>query len=291
MGDQDTVFPSKFSLNINGKLFDLSTPVIMGILNLTEDSFHDGGKYIDLKNSLAQTEKMLLEGASFIDVGAASSRPNAKTIPIDQEKKRVFEYLENARKRFPEAIFSIDTFHSKIASGAIERGASIVNDISGGMRDEELWNVVAEKKAVYILMHIQGEPKNMQKNPQYLNVVSEVGHYFSEKLKELKTLGIKDIVLDPGFGFGKTIEHNYTLLNSLEHFKMFSRPLMVGLSRKSMIYKVLRVDPKDALKGTSMLHLVALENGANVLRAHDVKEAKECIDLYLNRTSKESVKT
>ena len=252
----------------------------MGILNLTPDSFHDGGRYNNVEDAIEQTGKMLEHGAKIIDVGAASSRPGAKEISEQEELERLIPILTKLVQEFPDSVFSIDTYRSNVAQAAIESGASIINDISGGMWDKNLLTVVAEFQVPYVLMHIVGKPKDMQKNPEYKNVTTDVAYYFSEKIAHLKELGIHDIILDPGFGFGKTVQHNYELLNHLDHFRMFELPILAGISRKSMIYKHLKIEPDDSLNGTTAIHMVALERGAKILRVHDVKEAKECIDLY-----------
>jgi dihydropteroate synthase len=268
-------------MNCKGKLLDLSAPVTMGILNLSPDSFFDGGRYSDETAVLRQAEKMLEEGASILDVGGASSRPGAATITEAEELKRVAPVISALSKRFPEAILSVDSWRAKVAEAAIEAGASIVNDISGGDLDAQMLETVAKLQAPYILMHMQGKPDTMQQNPQYEDVVLEVLDYFIKKVEKLRSLGIHDIVLDPGFGFGKSVEHNYALLRHLGAFKnVLGLPLLAGISRKSMICKPLGVNPKDALNGTTALHVVALQQGANILRVHDVKEAMEVIKLW-----------
>lgn len=268
-------------MNCKGKLLDLSAPVTMGILNLSPDSFFDGGRYSDETAVLRQAEKMLEEGASILDVGGASSRPGAATITEAEELKRVAPVISALSKRFPEAILSVDSWRAKVAEAAIEAGASIVNDISGGDLDAQMLETIAKLQAPYILMHMQGKPDTMQQNPQYEDVVLEVLDYFIKKVEKLRSLGIHDIVLDPGFGFGKSVEHNYALLRHLGAFKnVLGLPLLAGISRKSMICKPLGVNPKDALNGTTALHVVALQQGANILRVHDVKEAMEVIKLW-----------
>ena len=267
------------TINIKGELIDLSKPKIMGILNLTPDSFYDGGKYNKIENALFQTEKMLNAGAYFIDLGACSTKPGAKTVSVEVEKKRLLPVLEKLIKTYPETHFSIDTFRSTIAAEGLDRGAAMVNDISGGQFDNKMMDTIGYYNVPYVLMHTSGKPKIMQKNPQYKNVVKEVIYYFSKKIQLAYKAGINDIIIDPGFGFGKTIYHNYEILKNLKLFQNFELPLMIGLSRKSMIYKKLGISPNEALNGSTALHSVALLKGANILRVHDVKQAKECIDL------------
>lgn len=264
-------------LNCKGTLVDLSTPKVMGILNLTPDSFYDGGKFRTGKSVLLQVEKMLNEGADFIDVGGMSTRPGAKMVSEKEELKRTIPFIKKISKNFPSAIISIDTFRAKVAREAVENGASIVNDISGGSFDKKMFSTVAALKVPYILMHIQGKPATMQQNPQYKNVVNEVMDYFVQKINKCKSAGIKDIIIDVSFGFGKTLEHNYQLLNRLDYFKILNLPILVGISRKSMVCKLLKINPAQALNGTTVLHTFALQKGVNILRVHDVKEAKEAI--------------
>ena len=280
MGVQDTLFSNEFTLNCKGKILDLSTPVVMGILNLTPDSFHDGGRYNTKEKAQERTEQMLNEGAAIIDIGAASSRPGAREIDEQEEFDRIAPILEHLIEVFPESIYSVDTYRSEVADKAIKMGASIINDISGGSWDEGLLDVIAYHQVPYVLMHSGGKPIDMQVNPVYDHVVTEIGYFFSEKVIEIKEKGIHDIILDPGFGFGKTIDHNYELLNHLDHFKMFECPILAGISRKSMIYKHLSIESDESLNGTTALNMLALERGAKILRVHDVKEAKECIDLF-----------
>jgi dihydropteroate synthase len=253
----------------------------MGILNITPDSFYDGGKYENEKSQLQRVEKMLKEDADFIDIGAQSTRPGAKEIGFEQELQLLSPTISSIRKYFPEAIISIDTWYSKVAKTAHSLGADMINDISGGTFDKEMFNTINEIQIPYILMHTGGKPSNMQDNPQYDNILKEVIFFMSEQIDKLNHIGVNDIIIDPGFGFGKTLEHNYELLKDLNHFSFLDVPLLVGISRKSMIYKPLNISPEEALNGTTALHFKALEGGANILRVHDVKEAKECIDLYL----------
>jgi len=253
----------------------------MGILNVTPDSFFDGGRYSGKDMALQQAEKMLAEGASILDVGGASSRPGAAEVSEKEEIERVIPVIEVIKSHFSEAIISIDTWRASVAKAAIEAGASMVNDISGGQFDGKMFETVATLGTPYILMHIQGTPSTMQQNPHYEDVVTEVLDFFIKKIEKLRALGVKDIVLDPGFGFGKTVEHNYQLLKNLHVFgNVTGLPVLAGISRKSMICKVLKVNPEHALNGTTALHMVALQQGAKILRAHDVKEATEVIRLW-----------
>jgi len=268
------------TLNCKGKLLSLDDPIVMGILNVTPDSFFDGGQYQQVDNILKQTEKMLLEGAEIIDVGGMSSRPGAAIISEEEELKRVVPIIEKISEKFSETIISIDTVRAKVAREAIRAGAAIVNDISAGKIDENLYKTVAELGVPYILMHMQGKPENMQNQPQYTDVVLEVMDFFIAEIAKLRALGIKDIVLDPGFGFGKTVDHNFWLLKKMHVFKTLELPILAGISRKSMICKTLNVHPINALNGTTALHVVALQQGAKILRAHDVKEAVEVIKLH-----------
>ena len=266
-------------INLKGSLVDLSQPKIMGVLNLTPNSFYDGGRYNVLDRAVVQSEKMIREGAFFIDLGACSTQPGAAEVNEEEEKKRLYPVLEKLLDEFPEVHYSIDTYRSTVAQGCLSRGASIINDISGGQFDSKMMDTVGNFGAPYILMHIAGTPTDMQKNPKYNNIVQEVLYYFSERVQKAYNSGINDVIIDPGFGFGKTIEHNYTLLKNLDLFHSLELPLMVGISRKSMIYKKLEITPQEALNGTTVLNTLALYKGANILRVHDVKEAKECCDL------------
>lgn len=268
------------NISCKGKLIDLTTPKIMGILNLTPDSFYDGGVFNNTDRALAQTEKMLLEGATFIDVGGASSKPGAVEISIDEELVRVLPIIEEIQKRFPEAIISIDTYRSVVAQQAVATGAAIVNDISGGNLDAKMLGTVGALGGVpYIAMHMQGKPQNMQDNPSYDNVLVAIRSFFAAKIDEAHKAGIHDIIIDPGFGFGKTLDHNYSLLKSLSSMQMDGIPMLIGLSRKSMIHKLLEIEAADALNGTTVLNTIALQQGAQILRVHDVKEAQQAIHL------------
>lgn len=269
------------TLNCRGQLLDLSRPVVMGILNVTPDSFFDGGRYTGVEAALKQAEKMLAEGATILDVGGASSRPGAAEVSEKEELERVIPVIEGIKSHFSEAIISIDTWRASVAKAAVEAGASMVNDISGGQFDARMFETVAVLDTPYILMHIQGTPDTMQQNPHYEDVVTEVLDFFIQKIEKLRALGVKDIVLDPGFGFGKTVEHNYQLLRNLHVFpNVTGLPVLAGISRKSMICKVLKVNPENALNGTTALHMVALQQGAKILRAHDVRAAVEVVKLW-----------
>jgi dihydropteroate synthase len=268
------------TINCSGKLIDLDQQKIMAILNITPDSFYDGGKYKHEKDILLQTERMLTDGATFIDLGGYSSRPGADHVSMEEELRRIAPIVELLVKNFPEVLLSIDTFRGAVAQAAIERGAVMINDISAGLMDDHMMATVARFNVPYIMMHMRGTPKNMQKKTDYADLIQDILYYFSERIQHAVHLGINDIILDPGFGFAKTTEQNYTLLRKLDLLKIADKPILVGLSRKSMIYKVLGTTPDKALNGTTALHMMALSNGANILRTHDVKEAMECITLY-----------
>ena len=267
-------------LNINGGVFDLSSPKIMGVLNVTPDSFYDGGVFSNEKKILAQVEKMILDGADIIDIGGFSSKPGAKTISLKEEEKRVIPIIKLINKTFNKIIISVDTFRSEIAEKSLNEGASIINDISGGDLDKNIYQISYKYKAPYIMMHMNGVPSNMQNNPKYENINHDIIKDFKSKIDSAEKKGVCDIIIDPGFGFGKTIQHNYQILNNLKLYTVLKKPILVGISRKSMIYKLLKTDPSKALNGTTSLNTIALINGANILRVHDVKEAKEVIKLY-----------
>lgn len=269
------------TINCKGTLVDLSTPKVMGILNTTPDSFYDGGVLKNENEILGQVEKMLNEGATFLDIGGYSSRPGAKDISISEELNRVIPAIEHVLKNFPETSISIDTFRSEVAKKAIESGAAIINDISAGKLDENMLNTVAQLQVPYIMMHLRGTPQTMQTLSSYENVTLDVLHYFSERIAAARLAGINDIIADPGFGFAKTVEQNFELLSKLELFKNLEIPILVGLSRKSMIYKTLGITPQEALNGTTALNSIALLKGVNILRVHDVKEAMECVRLVV----------
>ena len=276
------------TLNCNGQIVSLEEPLIMGIINVTPDSFYDGGLHTEQKLMLKKVEQMLATGAAIIDVGGMSSRPGAEIITVSEELKRVIPAIEAIHKYFPAAIISIDTIHGEVAKTAVLAGAAIINDISAGKTDSSMYPVVAELGVPYILMHMKGQPKNMQEQANYEDVRTAVLDFFIQEIGKLRTLGVKDIIVDPGFGFGKSLSHNYQLLNYLHIFKILDVPILAGLSRKSMIYKALGLTAAEALNGTSVLNLVALQQGASILRVHDVKEAKETIQLFqLLRQNKE----
>lgn len=267
-------------INVNGRLMDLSCPQVMGILNVTPDSFYAGSRKQTEEEIAARAQQILAEGGSIIDIGAYSSRPNAEHISAKEEMKRLRNGLEIIGREHPDAVLSVDTFRADVARMCVEEyGVAIVNDIAAGNMDSEMFSTIARLGVPYIMMHMQGTPQNMQQHPHYEDVLHEVLYYFSEKVQRLRDMGVKDIILDPGFGFGKTIEHNYELLNRMEEFAIFELPLLVGVSRKSMIYKLLDITPEEALNGTTVLHTIALMKRANILRVHDVKEAVEAVRL------------
>lgn len=287
MGNKDTFFSKKRTINCRGTLFDFNQPRVMGILNITPDSFYDGGKYDNPEQILEMAKKMISDGADILDIGAYSSRPGAEHISEKDELNRLISVVEIIRKNMPEVIISIDTFRSEIARIMIEDYESdIVNDISGGDMDNKMFETVARLNIPYILMHMQGSPQNMQLAPTYDDIVRDILFSFSKKIDKLTLMGVNDIIIDPGFGFGKTIDHNYELISRLDEFKIIELPLLVGLSRKSMIYKTLNTSPKNALTGTIALNMVTLQKGADILRVHDVKEAKETIDIFLKLNTK-----
>jgi len=267
------------TINCKGNLVDLSVPKVMGILNITPDSFFDGGKYTNEKAILEQAEKMLLDGASFIDVGAYSSRPGAKHISEEEELTRIVPAIELLIKHFPQVIISVDTFRSKVALETINAGAAIINDISGGKLDDNMFTTVGKLKVPYILMHMQGSPQNMQENPIYDNVVTDIISFFAEQISKLTALHVADVIIDVGFGFGKTIAHNYEILQKLALFKNLDAPILAGVSRKSMLYKTLDITAQEALNATSVANTIALLKGASILRVHDVKEAVEAVKI------------
>ena len=268
------------NINIRGKLFDLSKPKVMGILNLTPDSFYDGGVHNEINNIENHVNIMVEDGMDILDIGGYSSKPRAKNISLDEEMTRVIPILKHIRKIFPDLIISIDTFRSKIASMSLDEGADMINDISGGTLDKNMMSVVSKNNCPYILMHMQGNPQNMQNDPSYENVTLEIIQYLAQRIKIAHDNNIIDLIVDPGFGFGKTLEHNFEILNNLDKFNVLDIPILAGLSRKSMIYKTLKTSNKKALNGTSSLNTIALMKGAKILRVHDVREAKECIILH-----------
>jgi dihydropteroate synthase len=267
------------TINCKGHLIDLSSPKVMGILNITPDSFYDGGKHNSEKAIIKHVEQMLLEGATFIDIGAYSSKPGADFVSEDEELARILPIITRVLKEFPEALLSIDTFRSRVAKECIQMGAALINDISAGKLDDTMLNTVADLHVPYIMMHMRGTPQTMQKQTVYNNLVKDILFYFSERIAAARQIGIVDMIIDPGFGFAKTLEQNFELLNQLELFNMLELPLLVGVSRKSMIYKTLQNSASQALNGTTALNTIALQKGANILRVHDVKEAIETIKL------------
>ena len=273
-------------INCKGKLIDLSHPKIMGILNTTPDSFFSGSRSQNIDSALKRIEKLLTEGADFIDIGGMSTRPGSAEVSESEELERVVPVVEKAVLEFPEIIISVDTYRSKVARETAEVGAAIINDISAGSMDEELLKTVADLKVPYILMHMQGSPQNMQTNPSYGDVTLEVNEFLSMKINELKSLGIHDIILDPGFGFGKTLEHNYELFRQINTLGFGDFPLLVGISRKSMITQLFKISAEEALNGTSVLNTMALEKGAKILRVHDVKEAKQALEIWSRVSNK-----
>ena len=267
-------------INCKGQLIDLSIPKVMGILNVTPNSFFDGGKYKNEEEIIAQVDKMLSEGATFIDIGAYSSKPSAEFVTEAEEIERIVPVIELILKHFPQALLSIDTFRAKVAKASIESGAAIINDIAAGELDDKMFDVIAEYNVPYIMMHMRGNPQTMQSLTQYDDIVKEMLFYFSEKVKKARALGINDLILDPGFGFAKTIDQNYDVLQKMELFNLLELPVLAGVSRKSMIYKTLGNTAQEALNGTTVINTIALTKGAKILRVHDVKEAVECVTLF-----------
>lgn len=268
------------TINCKGLLVDLSTPKVMGILNVTPNSFFDGGKYKNETEILSQVEKMLLDGATFIDIGAYSSKPNAEFVSEQEEISRIVPVVDLVLKHFPETIISIDTFRSEVAKTSIENGAAIINDISAGSLDDKMLEIIAKYNVPYIMMHMRGNPQTMQTLTNYEDIVKEMLFYFSEKVAMARSFGINDLIIDPGFGFAKTITQNYEVFQKMELFNILELPLLVGISRKSMIYKTLETTIENSLNGTTVLNTLALTKGAKILRVHDVKEAVECVTLF-----------
>jgi dihydropteroate synthase len=277
---KDTFFRKKATLNAGGRLIDLSSPKVMGIINLTPDSFFVGSRKQGITEALQQAGKMLDEGATFLDLGAYSSRPGADDISVQEECDRLLPVVEAIAGRFPAAVLSVDTFRAKMAETAIKAGAHIINDISGGQLDEAMFATVARLQVPYILMHTKGTPQNMNQMAHYKDVFAEVYDYFADRCHQLKQLGIHDVIIDPGFGFAKKTEHSYALMNRLQDFNMLQLPVLAGISRKTMIYKPLGVTAEEALNGTTVLNTIALTKGANILRVHDVKEAVETVKIF-----------
>ena len=269
----------QMTINCLGRLIDLTSPKVMGILNVTPNSFYDGGKHSDEKSVLSQVEKMLTEGATFIDIGAYSSKPSAEFISEEEEIERSVPVIQLVLKNFPDTLISIDTFRAKVAKIGIENGACIINDISAGNLDVTMMETVAKLQVPYVMMHMKGNPQTMQSLANYENITKEMLIYFSEKVALARSFGINDLIIDPGFGFAKTKDQNFEVMNNLELLQMFELPMLVGVSRKSMIYKTLETSADSALNGTTVLNTIALQKGANILRVHDVKEAMETIKL------------
>lgn len=277
---KDTFFQKKLTINAGGKLVDLSVPKVMGIINITPDSFYAGSRKPGVSDALQQAEKMLTEGADFLDIGSYSSRPGADDISIQEEMDRLLPVVEAIAKSYPDAILSADTFRSKVAEAAIKAGAHIINDISGGQLDEEMFVTVARLQVPYILMHMKGTPQNMNQMAKYDDILIEVLDYFAQKYHQLKQLGVHDVIIDPGFGFAKMQEHSYALMQRLQELNILGLPILVGVSRKTMIYKLIGGTADTALNATTALNTIALMKGANILRVHDVKEAVETIKIF-----------
>jgi dihydropteroate synthase len=280
MTSKNTLLPVQTTLQSKGRLLDLSKPVVMGILNATPDSFYNKGRESSVDDLLRTAGRMLEDGALILDVGGASTKPKAEIIEVDEELHRVLPVITAIHQRFPEAWLSIDTYHARTAQEAVDAGVSIVNDVSSGRFDSKMLETVASLNVPYIAMHMQGTPRTMQDNPEYGDVVLEVRDDLRKVCDAAKAAAIKDVLVDPGFGFGKTVEHNFSLLKNLHTFRMLGKPVLAGLSRKSMICKALHVSPEHALNGTTALHMIALQQGANILRVHDVKEAMEVVKLF-----------
>jgi dihydropteroate synthase len=278
---KDTFFRKKETINAGGKLIDLSTPKVMGIINLTPDSFYARSRKPLISDALLQANKMLSEGADFLDIGAYSSRPGAEDISMQEEMDRLLPVMELLAANHPEAILSVDTFRSQVAEAAIKAGAHIINDISGGQLDENMFATVARLQVPYVLMHMKGAPQNMNQMAQYEDIFIEVLDYFSGRYHRLRELGVHDVIIDPGFGFAKMQEHSYALMNRLQDFNILDLPILVGISRKRMVYKVTEGTADDALNGTTALNTIALMKGANILRVHDVREAVEAVKIFL----------
>ena len=285
MNAKDTFFSTKTTLNCNGKILDLHVPVVMGILNVTPDSFFAGSRTFSEKTVLQRAEKLLSEGAAILDIGGYSSRPGATDIPAAEEKNRIVPAIKSIVQEFPDAIISADTFRADVAEAAVGAGAAIINDISGGTLDGKMFATTAALQVPYILMHMRGTPQTMQQLTQYQALLPEMLAYFAGKVAALRALGVNDIIIDPGFGFAKTVEQNYQILQNLEAFRMLALPLLAGMSRKSMTYKTLGIAPEEALNGTTALNMLALTKGAKLLRVHDVKEAVQTIKLFIKTTT------
>jgi dihydropteroate synthase len=282
MSVEDSYFHSIHSMKVHDKLYTFETPMVMGILNCTPDSFYKNSRFQEDKAILNAAEKQISDGASILDVGGYSTRPGAINIDLTTEIERTAHAVALIRNEYPEILISIDTFRSEVARIAMAEGASMINDISGGEIDPEIWQIAAKNNCPYILMHMRGTPQKMQENTTYSNLFKEIAGYFSLKIEQLKKLGVNDVILDPGFGFSKTTDQNFELLNRLEDFHFLRKPLLVGISRKSMIYKTLEIEAESALNGTTVLNTLALIKGAKILRVHDVKEAKQAVELIQN---------
>lgn len=281
MNDKITKLSYNGTINLQGKLISLQKPLIMGILNLTNDSFFDGGKYINnVEKAVNHAKEMINDGADIIDIGACSTRPGANLVSKDEELEQLIPIIKQIRKQFPDTIISIDTVWAEVAKETLKEGANIINDISAGQFDDELFKVIGQTKAPYILTHTPSTPDNMQEKTNYNNIFLDISKYFADKIEILRNMGVVDIILDLGFGFGKTIDQNYFLLNHIDDFKTFGLPILTGISRKTMIHKPLEITPQQALNGTTFLHAFALMNSSNILRVHDVKEAKQCVQLF-----------
>jgi dihydropteroate synthase len=275
-----TVFNTEQFINAGSCLVSLKKPLVMGILNVTPDSFYDGGAYLTEDKIVERVGKMLQEGADIIDVGGYSSRPGAEDIPVEKELQRVCEAVKLIKTHFSQAVISVDTFREQVAAESLKQGASIINDISGGELDKKMIPFITEAKVPYVMMHMRGTPRTMTKLTSYSNIIQEIIAYFYTKINKLKQAGVNDIIVDPGFGFAKNAEQNFLILKKLSCFKVLDVPVLVGISRKSMIYKTLNIVPEEALNGTTALHMVALQNGADILRVHDVKEAVQTVKLF-----------
>lgn len=280
MTEQITAIQMKRTIVCGGEIIDLSSPKVMGILNLTPDSFYDGGKLKDEKALLTQAEKHLNAGATFLDLGAVSTRPNADEVAVEEELTRIVPAVEALSKNFPDAKLSIDTFRAKVAEATVQAGAHMINDISGGTMDEAMFETIAKLEVPYVMMHIKGTPQTMQSLAQYENVTQEVFQFLLERSHALKQLGVHDVILDPGFGFAKDLDQNYQLMREMDQLQKIGLPILVGISRKSMINKVLNTKAAEALNGTTALNTIALQKGASILRVHDVKEAVECVKIF-----------
>ena len=274
------------TINCKGQLIDLTTPKVMGILNVTPNSFYDGGMYKSSSEMLTKVGKMLNDGATFIDVGAYSSKPSAEYVSEEEELQRIIPIINLILEYYPETLLSIDTFRSEVAKVCIENGAAMINDISAGNLDDKMLETVAKYNVPYIMMHMRGTPETMQKMTSYDDIVKEILFYFSEKVARARSFGINDLIIDPGFGFAKTLDQNYEVLQKMELFEILELPLLAGFSRKSMIYKTLQTSAEEALNGTTVLNTVALTKGAKILRVHDVKEAMECVSLFNKMNAK-----